>query len=58
MVRRRNMIAVPTELIEFAKFPKDCPRYDENKPDYRCSVEYDKSNYRINIAKLKHARKL
>lgn len=52
------MIAVPTELIEFAKFPKDCPKYDENKPDYRCSVEYDKSNYRINIAKLKHARKL
>ncbi len=46
------MIEVPTELIEFAKFPKDYPRYDENNPDYRCSVEYDKSNYRINIAKI------
>lgn len=30
--------------------PVDCPIYDKKNPDYRCSVDYDKTNYRKNKA--------
>lgn len=41
----------PKEFEKYKEFPIDCPRYDKSNPDYRCSVDYDKTNYRKNIAK-------
>lgn len=45
------MIKIPAALEKYKETPCDCPKYDKNKPDYRCSVEYDKTNYRKNKAK-------
>lgn len=45
------MISIPTELSIYKKTPGDCPKYDKNNPDYRCSVEYDRTKYRENKAK-------
>lgn len=42
---------IPEELKKYKDIPVDCPKYDKNNPDYRCSVDYDKSNYRKNKAK-------
>lgn len=41
---------IPKELEKYKEPPKDCPKYDKKNPDYRCSVDYDKSNYRKNKA--------
>ena len=43
-------MVIPKEYDKYKETPKDCPKYDKNNPDYRCSVDYDKSNYRINKA--------
>lgn len=43
-------MVIPKEYEKYKDFPKGCPKYDKNNPDYRCSVDYDKTNYRINIA--------
>ena len=40
------MISIPTELSKYKETPIDCPKYDKKNPDYRCSVEYDKTEYR------------
>lgn len=37
---------IPKELEKYKEPPEDCPRYDKSNPDYRCSVDYDKTNYR------------
>ena len=41
---------IPECLKKYTTKPSDCPKYDKNNPDYRCSVDYDKSKYRINKA--------
>ena len=46
------MITIPNEVDEYTKTPPDSPVYDKNKPDYRCSVDLDKTNYRKNKAKF------
>lgn len=51
------MIYIPDELNRYAEIPSDCPRFDNHNPDYRCSVDYDKSKYRINIAKREANKK-
>ena len=42
---------IPEKYQKYTVIPEDCPKYDKNNPDYRCSVRYDSSNYRINKAK-------
>lgn len=42
---------IPEEFKKYTDIPVDCPKYDKSNPDYRCSVVYDKSNYRKNKAK-------
>jgi hypothetical protein len=42
---------IPEKYKKYTAIPKDCPKYDKSNPDYRCSVIYDRSNYRINTAK-------
>lgn len=37
---------IPEGLKKYKEIPVDCPKYDKNNPDYRCSLDYDKSNYR------------
>lgn len=44
-------MVIPKEFEKYKELPKDCPKYDKNNPDYRCSVDYDKSNYRKTKAK-------
>ena len=46
----RDIMVIPENLNKYKETPNDCPKYDKNNPDYRCSVDYDKSNYRKNIA--------
>ncbi len=41
---------VPSEYEKYKNIPFDCPKYDEKNPDYRCSIDYDKTNYRKNKA--------
>ncbi len=43
-------ISIPKEFEKYKNTPGDCPKYDKNNPDYRCSVDFDKSNYRKNKA--------
>lgn len=43
-------MVIPKEYDKYKETPKEYPKYDKNNPDYRCSVDYDKSNYRINKA--------
>lgn len=43
-------MVIPEKYSKYKETPKDCPKYDKNCPDYRCSVDYDKSNYRKNKA--------
>lgn len=45
-----EMITIPNELEKYTITPPDCPVFDKDKPDYRCSVDYDKTNYRKNKA--------
>lgn len=47
---------IPVEYEEYKKNPHDCPIYDENRPDYRCSVDFDKTNYRKNKASSEHGK--
>ncbi|MCR0328093.1 hypothetical protein MKA58_11885 [[Clostridium] innocuum] len=44
-------MVIPQEFEKYKKPSEDCPRYNKNNPDYRCSVDYDKSNYRKTKAK-------
>ena len=39
---------IPEKYKKYTAIPEDCPKYDKSNPDYRCSVIYDRSNYRIN----------
>lgn len=41
-------MVIPENLKKYRETPNDCPKYDKNNPDYRCSVDYD--NYRKNKA--------
>ena len=41
---------IPEKLKKYKETPNDCPKYDKNNPDYRCSVDYDETNYRKNKA--------
>ena len=45
-----DSMVIPENLKKYKETPNDCPKYDKNNPDYRCSVDYDKSNYRKNKA--------
>lgn len=45
------MIVIPNELSKYMETPSGCPKYDKNNPDYRCSVKYDRTDYRKNKAK-------
>lgn len=47
---------IPPEYAKFKNTPLDCPIYDKNNPDYRCSIDYDKTNYRKSKAMVE-ARK-
>ena len=49
-------MVIPEHLKKYKKIPNDCPKYDRNNPDYRCSVDYDKTNYRKNKAKHETTR--
>lgn len=49
--KESNNMIIPKEFEKYQEFPEDCPRYDKNNPDYRCSVDCDKTNYRKNKAK-------
>ena len=44
-------MVIPEHFKKYIETPNDCPKYDKNNPDYRCSVDYDKTNYRKNKAK-------
>ena len=44
-------MVIPEYLKKYKETPNDCPKYDRNNPDYRCSVDNDKTNYRKNKAK-------
>ena len=44
-------MVIPKHLKKYKETPNDCPKYDRNNPDYRCNVDYDKTNYRKNKAK-------
>ena len=46
-----RIMVIPEHLKKYKKTPNDCPKYDRNNPDYSCSVDYDKTNYRKNKAK-------
>lgn len=46
-----RIMVIPEHLKKYKETPNDCPKYDRNNPDYRCSVDYDKTNYRKNKAK-------
>lgn len=46
-----RIMVIPEHLNKYKETPNDCPKYDRNNPDYRCSVDYDKTNYRKNKAK-------
>ncbi|WP_294855270.1 hypothetical protein [Oscillibacter sp.] len=46
----------PIEYEKYKQIPPDCPIYDKNNPDYRCSVDYDKTNYRKNKAIEEHKK--
>ena len=48
---------IPEEYNKYKITPPDCPIYDKNKPDSRCSVDYDKTNYRKNKGKDEHDNK-
>ena len=41
-----EFMIIPENLKKYKETPKDCPKYNKNNPDYRCSVDYDKSDYR------------
>ena len=43
-------MVIPENLKQYKETPNDCPKYDKNNPDYRCSVDYDRTNYRKNKA--------
>ena len=45
---------IPKEYEIYKQTPLDCPIYDKNNPDYRCSVDYDITNYRKNKGKSEH----
>lgn len=51
-----RIMVIPEHLKKYKKIPNDCPKYDRNNPDYRCSVDYDKTNYRKNKAKHETTR--
>lgn len=37
---------IPDGLKKYENRPLDCPIYNRYNPDYRCSVDYDKTDYR------------
>lgn len=43
-MKESDRMIIPESLKKYAETSDDCPTYDKNKPDYRCSV--DCSNYR------------
>lgn len=49
-------MVIPEVYKKYIETPNDCPKYDKNNPDYRCSIDYDKSNYRKNQA-MEEAKK-
>lgn len=45
-----RIMVIPENFKKYKETPNDCPKYDKNNPDYRCSLDYDKTNYRKNKA--------
>lgn len=40
------MLNIPDNMERYFETPVDCPVYDRENPDYRCSILYDKTDYR------------
>ena len=54
---RRLAMIIPNEYKKYKNTSLDCPIYDENNPDYRCSVDCDKTNYRKKQGKAEHDKR-